>query len=76
MPNGKIHDNPITDLTIHGLHPFPQEMEELILRIHSLKPSALRDLGWDPFGWEKGKNLEEGMAKLQRILKRTEQGTD
>ena len=68
MPNGKIHDNPITDLIIHGLDPLPREMEELILRIHSIKPSALHHLGWDPFDWEKGRDIEEGLAILQQIL--------
>ena len=68
MPNGKIHDNPITDLTIHGLHPFPKEMEEIILRIHSIIPSALGNLGWEPFNWEKSEDIEEGMIKLEKIL--------
>lgn len=68
MPNGKIHDNPITDLTVHGLHPFPKEVEELILRIHSIDPSALNNLGWEPFDWEKGRNIKEGMIILEDIL--------
>ena len=76
MPNGKIHDNPITDLTIHGLHPFPKEMEELILRIHSIRPSALHGLGWDPFDWEQGKKIEDGLAILKQILVTIEGETD
>ena len=68
MPNGKIHDNPITDITIHGLHPLPKDMEELILKIHAINPSAFGNLGWEPFDWEKGKNIEEGIIKLENIL--------
>jgi len=68
MPNGKIHDNPITDITVHGLHPLPKEMEELILQIHTINPSAFSNLGWEPFAWEKGENIEEGIRKLKSIL--------
>jgi hypothetical protein len=43
-------------------------MEELILEIHSLKPSALSSLGWEPFDWEQGKKIPQGMAKLRVML--------
>ena len=68
MPNGKIHDYPITDLLVHGLHPFPAEMEALIRKIHAVKPGALHSLGMEPFDWEQGLNLGPGMEKLRSIL--------
>lgn len=68
MPNGKIHDHPITDLLVHGLHPFPAEMEALIRKIHAVNPSSLLSLGMEPFDWEQGLNLEQGMEKLRSIL--------
>lgn len=68
MPNGKIHDHPITDLLVHGLHPFPAEMEALIRKIHAVNPSSLLSLGMEPFDWEQGLNLGLGMEKLRSIL--------
>ncbi len=68
MPNGKIHDHPITDLLVHGLHPFPAEMEALIRKIHAVNPSSLLSLGMEPFDWEQDLNLEQGMEKLRSIL--------
>ena len=46
MANGRPKDYPITDLLIHGTHPFPAELEVLIRRLaHTLlrvaKPSSL-----------------------------------
>lgn len=68
MPNGKIHDHPITDLLVHGLQPFPAEMEALIRKIHAVNPSSLLSLGMEPFDWEQDLNLEQGMEKLRSIL--------
>jgi hypothetical protein len=33
MPNGKPNDHPLTDLFAHGMHPFPEDMEGLILEL-------------------------------------------
>lgn len=68
MPNGKPGDNPITDMLIHGKHPFPSDIEEMIRRIHAINPGILHDLEWKPFDWEQGKNLEEGREELKRLL--------
>jgi len=46
MPNGTHGDNPLSDLTIHGDHPFPSEIESLLLRIDKLG----RELGRWPLG--------------------------
>ena len=42
MPNGKPADNPLTDLTIYGKHPFPPDMEAMLLRIQELGGRAGR----------------------------------
>jgi hypothetical protein len=34
--NGKRGDNPLTDLVFHGDHPFPPDIEEMLLRIDAL----------------------------------------
>jgi len=73
MPNGKIHDHPITDLLVYGLPPFPREMEALIRKIHAVYSDALHSLGMEPFDWEQGLHLREGMEKLKSILAASQQ---
>jgi hypothetical protein len=58
MPNGKPGDHPITDMLVHGKHPFPDDMEEMIRKLYAVDSSILNDLGWEPFDWAAGKNLE------------------
>lgn len=71
MPNGKIGDNPLSDLTIHGRHPFPSDIEEMLLQINALGRGPGRwPLGenwpYSPreFEWERG----EGLAQARRDL--------
>jgi hypothetical protein len=82
MPNGKPHDHPVTDTVIHGRHPFPPNVEDLVRQVHARNPGVFNDLGWAPFEWEKGNHLAEarvpfgptrrlltlaaGMAKIAR----------
>jgi hypothetical protein len=69
MANGKPHDNPLSDLLIHGWHPFPLDIEAMILEIVKLdSPQALNDLGMKVFDWEEGKNLDEARALLGKKL--------
>ena len=81
MPNGKTGDNPLSDLTTHGLHPFPSDVEELLLRIDSIGRGPGRwPLGenWpyspQEFEWEKGKNLDQARKVLQDLLLMLEAG--
>ena len=81
MPNEKTGDNPLSDLTIHGLHPFPSDVEELLLRIDSIGRCPGRwPLGenWPfsprEFDWERGKNLDEARNLLQDLLQMLEAG--
>lgn len=39
MPNGRPGDHPLTDLQVHGLHPFPMKAEPLLLEILERCPS-------------------------------------
>ncbi|MGH7831859.1 MAG: hypothetical protein ACREP8_16980 [Candidatus Binatia bacterium] len=71
MPNGKIGDHPFTDLTIHGRHPFPSDMEEMLRQLlDKLGSQKLRERFSDDdfFDWEEGKKLEAGRVKLRRLL--------
>lgn len=75
MPNGKIHDNPLSDLTIHGLHSFPSDIEEMLLRIDSLgrKPGRWplgENWPFSPreFEWARGENLKEARRELAHFI--------
>jgi hypothetical protein len=75
MPNGKHGDNPLSDLTIHGQHPFPSDIEEMLLRIDTLgRRSGRWPLGenW-PFSgrelqWARGEDLDGARRDLAHFM--------
>jgi hypothetical protein len=81
MPNGKLGDNPLSDMTIHGAHSFPREIEELLHRVDALgKRSGRWALGenW-PFSpreldWAQGRNLDEARELLSNLIELLEEG--
>lgn len=65
MPNGKIGDNPLSDLIIHNDNRFPEEIKEMLLHVDALgRRPGRRPLGenWPfsprEFDWVEGKNLD------------------
>ena len=81
MPNGKPGDNPLSDLTLHGRHPFPPAIEELLLKIDAIGRAQGRwPLGenwpYSPreFDWERGEGLEEARSLLTALLHKLEAG--
>ncbi len=79
--NGKHGDNPLSDLTIYRDHPFPPEIEVLLLRIDHLGRRPNRwPLGenWPfsprEFDWVKGKDIEEGIKLLTHLVDMLEAG--
>ena len=77
MPNGKPGDHPITDMLVHGMHPFPTDMEDLLRQVLLLDPNFpdgkryyVEQVRWEHrfFDWERGKNLDEGRIALHKIL--------
>ena len=75
MPNGKPYDNPLTDLLLYGKHPFPPDIETMLLEVDALGRRPGRwPLGenWPfstrEFDWEQGRGLEEGRELLARLL--------
>lgn len=81
MPNGKPGDNPLTDLILHGKHPFPRDIEELLLKIHAQgKVYGRYPLGenwpYSPreFDWEQGMDLDEARDLLAKLLSMLEAG--
>ena len=45
MANGKPQDHPVTDTVIHGLHPFPPDLEDSVRQVHTRNPGVFNDLG-------------------------------
>ena len=77
MPNGSLGDSPLSDMLIHGKHPFPEDMELMLRRILELDPpfpdgkrKFVDQIKWlDRFNdWQDGKNLEEGRNALREVL--------
>ncbi len=75
MPNGKHGDNPLSDLIIHGAHPFPSDIEAMLREIDALGRAYGRwPLGenwpYSPheFDWERGSNLDEARRLLSHLL--------
>jgi len=68
MANGKPHDNPITDLLIHGRHPFPADLEALVIELHKRDSAVFNELGWAPFDWEEGKYLDQARSLLAALI--------
>ena len=81
MPNGKPHDNPLSDFTIHGRKPFPPDIMHLLERIQELgRKDGLYPLGenwpYSPreFDWEQGRDLEGARRDLRHLLDMIETG--
>jgi hypothetical protein len=81
MPNGKHGDNPLSDLAIHGQHPFPSDIEKMLLRIDTLGRRPGRwPLGenWPfsprEFQWERGEDLDGARRDLAHLLSLLEAG--
>jgi hypothetical protein len=83
MPNGKSGDNPLSDLTVHGRHPFPPDIEDALLRIDTLGRGRGRwPLGenWPfsprEFDWERGEDLEGARRDLAHLVSMLEAGRE
>ena len=79
--NGKPGDNPLSDLTIHEAHPFPPDVEALLLRVDALgrKPGRWplgENWPYSPreFDWEQGRDLDEARRLLTHLIEMLEAG--
>ena len=77
MPNGREGDHPLTDMRIHGRHPFPAEIEALLRAILALDPDFFngsrpyeQQNEWDErfFRWADRRDVPEGIVALQSVL--------
>ena len=81
MPNGRLHDNPLSDFTIHGVRRFPPDIMALLERIEAIGRRQGRwPLGenwpYSPreFEWERDENLDEARRDLSHLLEMLESG--
>jgi hypothetical protein len=79
--NGTLGDNPLSDLTVHRRHPFPADIEELLLRIDELGRAEGRwplgenwPYGPREFDWEAGRDLDEAIVDLTELARALEEG--
>ena len=77
LPNGRPGDHPLTDLLVHGMHPFPEDMEKMLREILALDPDFpdgrrpyAEGVEWmKMFGaWARGEQLDEGRESLRLVL--------
>ncbi len=77
MANGKPGDHPVTDMLVHGKHPFLADMEEMLREVLALDPifpdgkrHYVDQVEWERrfFDWERGRNLDEGRTALKSVL--------
>ena len=69
MPAGSLGDHPLTDLLVHGQHPFAPDIEALVLKLRDLSPRYLDQIELTEFlDWASNKNLDAGRDHLNRLL--------
>jgi len=69
MPNGKPGDAPWSDFFLHGHDVFPPDIAAMLRAIYGVDPRLIRHLAHpDMWRWEEGHDLEDGRAKLKKII--------
>jgi hypothetical protein len=69
MASESSNEHPIREMLLNGKHPFPQDIEDMLRRLHS-KPGAITtEIAMDAFDWERGERLDVGRRKLQALCK-------
>jgi hypothetical protein len=74
--NGSPRDHPLSDLFLHGAHPFPPDVEELIRRLADIDPLLLGEIDRDVFEWQAGRQLDEGREKLRELIAKARPNPD
>ena len=56
-------------MLLHGKHPFPADIEEMLRQLYAINPRIISsDLEMEPFDWERGRNLGAGRKRLKELL--------
>ena len=61
---GDSGDHPIRALFFQGKHPFPKDIEDMLLRLQTKQGAITTEIAMDAFDWERGERLELGRKKL------------
>ncbi len=84
MPNGTPGDHPLTDMLVHGQHPFPLDIERLLREVLELDPQFpdgkrpyVEQTEWEDrfFAWKRGEGIVEGRDALEQVLRQLQDGT-
>lgn len=83
MPNGKLGDHPLTDWKVHGRHPFPADIEEMLDEAERIAPNWQDRLphpegvDWDRrfWDWAAGKHIDDGRKKLRALVEHLREHT-
>lgn len=67
MADNRPREHPIRELLLHGEHPFPLDMEEMIQRLHLKAGAITAEIAMDAYDWEHGEQLERGRKKLRAL---------
>lgn len=67
VPEERIKEHPIRELLLHGGHPFPPDMEDMIQRLHLKAGAITAEIAMDAYDWERGEQLERGRKKLRAL---------
>lgn len=69
MVAGGPGDSPLTDFFLYGKHPFPPDIEEMLVRIRNVTPRYLDRIEFSEIvDWAAGENLDAGRAHLRALL--------
>ena len=63
-------DHPLSDLIHYGYNPFPPDIADMLLKLHSFDPKIPDLFGLDAYDWAAGRALDEGRAKLRAELQK------
>ena len=67
MSDERPKEHPIRELLLHGGHPFPPDMEEMIQRLHLKAGAITAEIAMDAYDWERGEQLDRGRKKLRAL---------
>ena len=67
MATERPREHPIRELLLHEEHPFPNDMEEMIRRLHLKAGAITAEIAMDAYDWERGEQLERGRKKLRAL---------
>jgi hypothetical protein len=66
---GSPGDNPLTDILVWGLHPFPEDIERLVLHLWNVSPRSLDKIDYSELAdWKERRSLEAGRAHLNMLI--------